>query len=407
MALGGLYKRLVVAGDTRTSTAAMKNAVMAGLEIAGAHGFDAGVAPTPTLAMAAADCDAGVMITASHNPPEYNGIKLVNPDGSAFSPAQQGKVEDIVAKGSLSAVNWMDFGESGNYRGAVERHVDRIIADFGGVYDIKVMVDCGCGAASVITPDLLKKMGCGVTHQYCYPRGYFPRATEPTEANLAELIKEVKKNGAALGIAHDGDADRMMAVDDKGNFIPGDKLMAIFANEAGAKDVVTTVDASMAIDECGFNVYRTPVGDNSVSWRLKESGDFGGEPSGSWVFPEISLCPDGIYAAARLVEIASRKRLSELVKDLPEYPLLRGSVPVVADMTVIEKEMEMLNPISVDTMDGIKLNFKDGWLLVRPSGTEPKMRLTAEAHTGKRAKELYETGQDIIKKAAMESVRAR
>ena len=153
----------------------------------------------------------------------------------------------------------------------------------------------------------------------------------------------------------------------------------------------------MAIDEMGFMVTRTRVGDNHVSEELKKGGDFGGEPSGSWIFPGSSLCPDGIYAAARLVTIASRQRLSGLVDSIPGYPLLRGSVTGEGvALSDLEKQLLALEPLSVNGIDGIKLSFKDGWLLVRASGTEPKIRITAEAESELRVHQLYDRGVGII-----------
>ena len=207
--------------------------------------------------------------------------------------------------------------------------------------------------------------------------------------------------GADLGIAHDGDSDRMMAVDDKGRFVSGDRLLAIFAQAVGTKrEVVTTLDASMAIDEMGFKVTRTKIGDTYVSEELKRGGDFGGEPSGSWIFPQISLCPDGIYAAVQVVAIASRQRLSQLVDSIPFYPVLRGSVSsegVV--MAELEQRLMAMEPKLVTNIDGIKLNFEDGWLLVRASGTEPKIRVTAEAKGEARLRQLYDNGIRAIKEA--------
>ncbi len=214
----------------------------------------------------------------------------------------------------------------------------------------------------------------------------------------------VKESAAAVGIAHDGDADRMMAVDDRGRFISGDKLLAILAKAVGAKDVVTTLDATMAIEEMGFKVRRTKIGDTWVSEELKKGGDFGGETSGAWIFPAISLCPDGIYAAAQVAAIASKHRLSELVDAIPVYPLLRGSVGSNGmDMSRLEANLMALKPLSVSNTDGMKLDFNDGWLLVRPSGTEPKIRLTAEAKTEARAQQLYDRGLGLVK----DSIRRR
>jgi phosphoglucosamine mutase len=174
----------------------------------------------------------------------------------------------------------------------------------------------------------------------------------------------------------------------------------LFAQQMKAKEVVTTIDASMVTEEMGFRVTRTKVGDTYVSEQLKESGDFGGEPSGSWVFPKSSLCPDGIYAAAQIVALASRQTLSALVDNIPRYPILRGSRPnegiTIADL---KKRLMALQPQSVVDIDGLKLVFADGWLLVRVSGTEPKVRITAEARTEPRARQLYDSGVRTIKES--------
>ncbi|MFC1985530.1 phosphoglucosamine mutase [Chloroflexota bacterium] len=401
LAVGKVYDRVVVGCDTRTSSDAVKHVFISGLLAAGAKCIEAGIIPTPTLALAAREFNAGAMITASHNPPEYNGIKLLNPDGSAFDSNQREQIEDMVLNGPLSAAPWSKIKSSGIYNGAIEKHIERVLEDFPGELKLKVVVDCGCGAASVITPYLLKRLGCEVITLNCYPSGFFPRDAEPTETNLRDLTRLVVELGADIGIAHDGDGDRMMAVDSNGRFVTGDELLVLFAQQAEAKELVTTIDASMVVDEMGFEVTRTKVGDIYVSEELKKGGDFGGEPSGSWVFPNISLCPDGIYAAAQLVAIASRQKLSSLVDNIPRYPLIRGSVTsegVV--MSDLEKRLLAMEPLAVSDTDGIKLNFEDGWLLIRASGTEPKIRVTAEAKSEARSQQLYESGVRVIKECA-------
>ncbi|MBI4283541.1 MAG: phosphoglucosamine mutase [Chloroflexi bacterium] len=413
LAVGKVYGEVIVGSDTRTSSDALKYAFISGLLTAGASSYDAGVIPTPTLALAARKFQAGAMITASHNPPEYNGIKLFNPDGSAFDASQREQIEGTVLSGSFSDVPWGEIKNLSIYNGAIEEHIEHILKDFPGEFKLKVTLDCGCGAASVITPNLLERLGCEVVALNCCPSGFFPHAIEPTETNLAALIRATREHGADLGIAHDGDADRMMAVDDKGRFIPGDKLLALFTQATRAKKVVTTIDASMVIDEMGLSVTRTPVGDNYVSEELRKDGDFdgeprvvrfGGEPSGAWIFPDNSLCPDGIYAAARLVAVTSRQKLSSLVDCLPCYPLLRGSIlndgVVVSDLV---KRLLALEPLSVNDVDGIKLNFEDGWLLIRASGTEPRLRVTAEARSEARVHQLYDSGVRIIKERRKKS----
>jgi phosphoglucosamine mutase len=398
MAVGRNHGNVVVGMDTRTSGDAMKHAVISGLLAAGARCSDAGIAPTPTLAFITREFDAGVMVTASHNPPEYNGIKLLNPDGSSFDSLQQVQIEEAVSDESFQLVRWEEIKHGDTYDGAIEHHIDSILPDFPSKLKLKVVVDAGCGAASEVTPRLLERLGCEVVALNCYPSGFFSRGIEPTEANLQELCQAVKEFRADVGIAHDGDADRMMAVDDRGRFITGDRLLAIFAKGLGVKEVVTTLDASMAIEEMGFNIRRTRIGDTWVSEELRKGGDFGGETSGAWIFPVISLCPDGIYAAAQLVALASRQKLSELVDAVPVYPLLRGSVASNGvTLSRLKSDLMNLKPLSVSNTDGMKMNFNDGWLLIRTSGTEPKIRLTAEAKTEARARELYDSGLAAVR----------
>ncbi len=405
LAVGKVCGNVVVGSDTRTSNDVLKHALISGLLAAGSRCEDAGVVPTPTLAFVTRRFSAGVMITASHNPPQYNGMKLLNPDGSAFDSYQQEQVEEMISSDSLGVVPWNEIKGSGILSGVIEQHMERILRDFPAGLKLKVVLDCGCGAASVVTPSLLRKLGCEVVEINCYPSGFFPRDIEPIESNLMGLISATREFGADLGIAHDGDGDRMMAVDDRGRFISGDKLLAIFAQVVRAKEIVTTIDASMAIDEMGFSIRRTRVGDTCVSEELKDGGDFGGEPSGSWIFPNISLCPDGIYAAAQVVAIASQQKLSQLVDSIPSYPLLRGNISsegVV--MSGLEPRLMAMKPFSVSNIDGIKLNFKDGWLLIRASGTEPKIRLTAEAKSEARVHQLYDGGLRAIKDCIKERV---
>ncbi|MBN1693504.1 MAG: phosphoglucosamine mutase [Dehalococcoidales bacterium] len=399
LAVGEKYPNVVIGRDTRTSGDAMKHALTSGLLAAGASCQDAGIIPTPTLAYATREFDAGVMITASHNPPEYNGIKLFNPDGSSFGGYQQEQIEAMVRAESYGVTEQDKTVQSGNYNGAVANHIDAIASFFPSPLNIKVVVDAGGGAASEITLRLLEKLGCEVVALNCEPTGEFPRPSEPVAANLTELCSLVKKSGAAVGIAHDGDADRMMAVDEKGRYITGDVMLATLARAVGARDMVTTLDASMAIDEMGLKIRRTKIGDTFVSEELKKGGDFGGETSGAWIFPALSLCPDGIFAAAQIAALATEHKLSELADAVPVYPLFRGNISSKGlEMARLKADLAALKPLSVSDMDGVKLVFSDGWLLVRPSGTEPKIRITAEAKTEARARELYDSCLDIIKK---------
>ena len=399
LAVGRTRKSIVIAGDTRTSTGAIKHAVISGLLASGARCADAGIVPTPTLALAAGKFEAGIMVTASHNPPEYNGVKIFNPDGSSFDTKQQSEIEKLV-NGILPTASWSDIRSGTSlYEKAVENHIEHILKNLTSNKKIKVVLDCACGAASVITPYLLRQMGCDVLELNCNPSGFFPHDVEPIERNLGDLIRKTRELGA-IGIAHDGDADRMMAVDERGRFISGDKLLVLLARETSAKKIVTTVDASMIVEETGLPVNRTKVGDTFVSMELKKDGDFGGEPSGAWVFPKNTLCPDGIYAAAILVTIASRESLASLIDQIPQYPVIRDSLNNSGIVIpVLYKNLLSLNPVSVNDIDGLKLNFDGGWLLVRPSGTEPKIRITVEAKNEARARELHDLVVKTIESA--------
>jgi phosphoglucosamine mutase len=396
--VGKTYRNVVVGTDTRTSRDAMKHAVISGLLASGARCSDAGITPTPTLAFITREFDAGVMVTASHNPPEYNGVKLLNPDGSSFDLLQQARIEEEILAEGWETAKWEEIKPCGVYNGAIEHHINNILSHFPEKLKIKIVVDAGCGAAAEVTPGLLQKLGCEVVTLNCYNSGFFPRVIEPVAANLQELCRVVKESGAACGIAHDGDADRMMAVDDRGRFITGDVMLAVFAQALGVKEVVTTLDASMTIEEMGFQTRRTKIGDTWVSDELKKGGSFGGETSGAWIFPVISLCPDGIFAAAQVAAIADGHSMAELVDAVPVYPLVRGSTGSQGiDMSRLESRLMAMKPVVASNADGIRLTFKDGWLLVRPSGTEPKIRLTAEAKTGARAQQLYDAGLKAIK----------
>ncbi|MEE8470213.1 MAG: phosphoglucosamine mutase [Dehalococcoidia bacterium] len=414
VAVGNLYRSLIIGCDTRTSSDAMKYAFLSGLLSAGAGASDAGVASTPSIAYVSRNFQAGTVITASHNPPQYNGIKLVNPDGSAFDAAQREQIERRVAEKSFELAPWEKIKQCTNYPRAVEQHVERILADFPTKFRLKVVVDCGCGAASTITPQLLTKLGCEVVSLNCKPSGHFPRGIEPTPENLVDLMRTVKSEKADLGIAHDGDGDRIAVIDEKGGFVSGDVLTALLARHLGAKRVVTTVDASMLIDELDIEVVRTRVGDAFVSDELRENASkcgeevFGAEPSGCFIFPRVSLCPDGIYAAAITVQLASEHRISSLVDRMPPYSVLRGNLP--ADRGIMPKLETRLKERAgaegkLETLDGLRLAFSDGWLLIRPSGTEPKIRISAEAKSEQRARELYDLGLEAIEKCLKEQER--
>lgn len=405
-ALGLIHKRVVVGRDPRTSGPMLENALVAGLLAGGAQVARVGLVSTPTLAHAARDYDCGVMVTASHNPPEYNGLKFWNPDGMAFSLRQQDELEQLI-EGTVKGVGWDAMGGEIFRQDAVRNHIALILKNVERC-SLKVVVDCGCGAATTITPYVLREMGCRVVALNAQPDGFFPaREPEPIDENLSDLKKAVVASGADLGIAHDGDADRMMAVDDTGRFVTGDELLAYFCKFEVKRSLVCPVDVSMMVERTvdGARIYRTRIGDAFVSEEAKKAGaDFGGETSGTWIFPKISYCPDGIYAAAKLVELVSRHgKLSDAIAGLPKYPLRRGGVKFshgvdkARAMEKIKAAMNTGTAKDVNTLDGLRIDYGDGWVLVRPSGTEPKIRITAEAEDAGHLEKLYSGAEAIVK----------
>ena len=405
MAVGNEYGRIVVGKDTRTSGDMMERALAAGAMSSGADVSMAGMVSTPTLARAAFDYDCGLMITASHNPKEYNGVKMWNPDGSAFDTEQMEWIEHIIAMDGARKPKWKDVGQEYIHRNAVRDHINQVIESVGSS-DVSVVVDCACGATFNISPLLLREMGCNVLSINAQPDGYFPgRMPEPTEDQLTDLMRNVVGREANLGIAHDGDGDRMVAVDENGHFVDGDKLLALFASVLGAKGLVAPIDASMVLDDMvKGNVVRTKVGDVYVAEALKRTGlPFGGEPSGTFIFPKETYCPDGVYAAALLAKYTREQRLSEMIDSLPSYPRARESFvfPTVKREMINEKMAQEMSGVSCKrliTVDGYRAEFDDGWYLMRLSGTEPKLRLSAEARSKEELDRLMDQARTIVKR---------
>ncbi len=396
--LGELCGSTIVGRDPRTSGPMLSAALCAGVLSAGADATDAGLVSTPTLARGASEYACGVVITASHNPAPYNGIKVWNPDGMAFDETQQVEIDSALDAGAFRSATWDRVGRLHRRDDLIGRHMDSILSAVGTA-KLKVVVDCGCGATSTITPLLLRKMGCDVLAINSKPDGHFPgRDPEPTEKNLSLLMATVREVHADLGIAHDGDGDRMVAVDRTGTFVGGDTLLAIFATQEVKHGLVVPVDASMVVEDLlpQVKVWRTRVGDVYVAAEMKRRGaDFGGEPSGTWIFPKVSYCPDGVFAAAHLVALAAQRPLDALRKGVPTYPTIRGAFAYdPSQRAAIESRIDAaLRGLGADvsTVDGWRLQYEDGWALVRFSGTEPKIRVLAESRDEARAKAIYST----------------
>ncbi len=404
------HERVVVGRDVRDSGIVLSDALTAGLRECGADVIDLGVEATPTVARAVGwlEADAGVVLTASHNPPADNGIKLWTRSGKAFGPSQREAITVRIDRDVFSLASWDGHGVSRRHDGARERHAEAIQAAVSFEDPPSVIVDLGNGAGR-LTADVLTQLGCRVRTLNGQPDGSFPgRPSEPEAETLETLMATVAATDADLGIAHDGDADRMVAVDETGAFVPKDVLFALFAREAAGEGdrVAAPVDTSLSVDDAlahvGASLTKTPVGDVYVAEAAtRDDVVFGGEPSGAWIWPEETLCPDGPLAAAKLVALVARRGpLSALVGSVETYPIRRESIEVEGKAELMdrvrESALERYADGDVDTLDGVRVEREDGWFLMRASGTQSLIRLTAEARSDEAVMAVLEEARGLF-----------
>lgn len=404
---------VVLGYDTRTTSKMLEHAITAGLVESGINIIKLGMVPTPLVGYATEkfSADAGVMITASHNPSKYNGIKLWNNNAMAYTPEQEKIIEDIYLNKKYENTSWDKIGSIEVNSEIKEKYIEDLLSLVNIEPGFKVVIDCASGAGSELSPILFRRAGCEVITLNSQVDGFFPgRNPEPNDANLGSLKKVVKATGANLGIAHDGDADRMMAVDETGKVVDFDKLLALMAAEFGGT-IVTTVDAGLVMDveleKVGGKVLRTPVGDVAVADAIiKNNASFGGEPSGTWLYPDFCMCPDGLLSGIRLANIVSHKGpLSKLLSNMADYPNIREKITCSNEEKIIimkNMEEEMTKAFDdikeVNNIDGVRLSLNDGsWVLIRPSGTENYIRITLESPSEDKANKMKDICVNLIK----------
>ena len=411
--------KVFVARDTRVSGIMLENAVASGLMACGVEVHRLGVFPTPVLAYLtkSAGADAGLMITASHNPPQYNGVKVFDREGLAYDEEKQSQIESIIKEEKFVPADWRNLGKEVIEGIDCQAYLEMIQENVQLNRKWKIIVDPGCGATSLIAPTIFKNLGCKVVPINAQYDGYFPgRSPEPNADSLKFLAKVVKEFGADFGVAYDGDGDRVAFVDENGVFVDFDRVLAAYAAyvlEKVGGIIVTTVEASMIFDRMvesrGGKVVRTKVGDVYIAKAIKEFGAvFGGEPCGAWIHPKLHYCPDGILSSVLLLKALEEKEesLSEFVSQVPIYAITRKSVPCKDQnkKEAVIKVKELLEEIFPDykqlsTVDGVLMKLTDSWILVRASGTEPLVRITVESESLKTAKEIMEKVSVIVNRA--------
>jgi len=417
---------VALARDPRLSGPMLARAAASGLMSAGCDVIDLGVIPTPCAQYYVAKSGGlkgALVVTASHNPREFNGLKAIDARGMEMGHEDEESIEAILFEDRYRVAAWSEVGSIRADDSAAHRYLEGVRAkvDVEAIRNrgLTVVVDPGNGAGCITTPYLVRTLGCRVISLNGQADGAFPgRMPEPIPEHLDHLMRVVSETHADLGVAHDGDADRAIFVDDRGAFVYGDKSLALLARAAirvRGGTVVTPVSTSSLIDDvvkaAGGTVVRTRVGSPIVARTMFETGAaFGGEENGGVIFPDHQFCRDGAMALAKMLELLAKEReaLSELLAALPAYHIKKANVavPVEKREAVLKALVGLAKGRPVDTTDGVKIRERDGSVLVRPSGTEPIFRVYAEGRTPERADALADEGVELIKKSLRGGERA-
>ena len=410
-------RAIVIGRDSRVSGPMFHRAALAALQSVGANVVDIGLTTTPTCQLAVEDHHAagGIMLSASHNPIEWNALKFIGPTG-LFLEASEGTEMRAVADRGIPRAKWDKLGSVESDSGAVTRHLDRILripylkVDAIRKRGFHVALDCVRGAGSVIIPPLLERLGCKVTAIHMEPDGRFPHPPEPVAENLVELERLVKDAKADVGFAVDPDVDRLALVSEKGAALGEDYTLALAAMVVLAHrqgPVVTNLSTSRVVEDAvtraGSRLTLAPVGEINVAVRMRElRAVVGGEGNGGVILPEVHLGRDAPVAVALVLQLMAEtgKSISAIAAQLPRYAIVKDKLdrPKASLESVYAALREAFADALVDDQDGLRLAWDDRWLHVRPSGTEPIVRVIAEAPTEQQARELVRKAREPLMK---------
>ncbi len=407
-AFHGNKGRVAIGRDVRISSPALESAVAAGMAAGGMDVVALGACPIPVLNfhLNKGDYIAGVYITASHNPPEYNGIRWRNPDGSGYTYDNQ-RIKELYYSGEADRPAW-------DHVGRVTRHPEgEAIADYTDFlaqrlttpHPLKIVVDPGNGAAALVAMDLLERVGHRVEVIFGDIDGTFPnRSPHPTEKSLGGLMEAVREHGADLGVGYDGDGDRCVFVDDKGRVVQVEKVGILVSRDL-LKDhkgkIIANLPCSMIVEDelekDGAEIVRVRVGDVFVCEEIKRhNGIFAMEISAHFFLPTYYIFDDPMLMTLKLAQLlgADERPFSQIVDAIPSYPFIEEGFPCPDDLKFrvneLLEEHFRAQGATIDTTDGVKVSFEDGWGMLRPSNTQPLTRLFAEARTQERLDELVE-----------------
>jgi phosphomannomutase len=398
---------VVLGRDSRVSGPMFHRVAMSALQAVGARVIDVGLTTTPSIQLAVEHHHAagGLMLSASHNPIEWNALKMIGPSG-LFLEAHEGAAMRAAMEKGVKLATWDRLGAIDTDDGAVERHVDMVLAlpflDVEGIRRrrFKVAFDACHGAGGAIMPLLFERLGCEVTAIGLEADGRFPRPPEPVPENLRDLEALVKRSGADVGFATDPDVDRLALVSDAGRAIGEDFTLALAARlvlRHREGPVVTNLSTSRVVEDvataAGRKVILAPVGEVNVAVKMRETkAAVGGEGNGGVILPEMHLGRDAPLGAALVLQLLheENRTLSEIVAELPRYVIVKDKLdrPNASLDSVYLALRGAFPDAQADTQDGLRLSWADRWVHVRPSGTEPIVRVIAEAPTAEQAREL-------------------
>jgi len=407
--------KVVIGRDARI-TGEMVNLIVTGTLLAkGIDVIDIGICPTPTVQFNVKKLNAsgGIAISASHNPNQWNALKLLNKTGQFLSPEEFAQMQKYLGNTELSYKSWEKIGKRTEYKQGIQNHIDAIL-NLGMIYldeirkrKFKVVLDCVNGAGAYVLPEFLKEFGCEVIELDCEKTGIFPRLPEPLPENLTETMKKVKETKADLGIVVDPDVDRLVLITDNGEPFGEENTIVhvvqfVLSRKKG--NVVVNLSTTRTVDDVaakyGCKVYRSPVGEANVVKKMKEvKAVIGGEGSGGVIFPELHYGRDALVGIALTLQHLTDygKSLSQLKEELPQYFITKKKIELTTNPDiVIQRLAEKFFDQKINTDDGLRVDFKDHWVHFRKSNTEPIVRIITEAKTKVEAESYSEKYLGII-----------
>ncbi len=396
--------KIIVGRDSRVSGEFVRTAVFSGLIATGCRIVDIGIVPTPTVEIAVRDLNAhgGIAITASHNPIEWNALKLIGPGGLFLNQGQGHEVIETALKDRISYVSWDKLGKIEYYDHAIANHIERILdleyIDVNAIRErnFKIVLDTVNGAGSLLLPKLLNELNGQVILINGEPHGIFPRNPEPVAENLTALEAAVVKHGADIGFAVDPDADRLALVSNEGKAVGEEMTLALAVRHVLSRrvgPVVVNASTSSMIDDLasqrGGKLFRTKIGEIHVSTKMVAvKAVIGGEGNGGVILPDVHLGRDAATGIALILQMLVESRsVSELIAQLPAYHMVKDKIHGQhLDLELLEKAVNKKFPgVVTDKTDGLKFHIGKAWVHIRRSNTEPIARVIAEAPTRKEA----------------------